>query len=355
MFLESKREKMNNLQQVERIKIKLRLAKNTDPFFETFGSDSHQYHLEPPLNTNEIEAFEYKYNIQLPICYKTFLSEVGNGGFEYSNSVVGNSGAGPSYGIYNLGNFRQFIADISLQYLENDVYFDASMTSNNWAQMYAEMDENISDNDYEKWVAKVYSGILIIGYCGCSNYYGILLNGKDTGRVLYAYDEMHYCPHFVEQNTFLDFYENWLNEIIYPKKEKTISMTEKECFERFLSDNNREAYWKKNSLIYLRKLENISKATMEELWKLWKLENDLIVQTFWLSIFVKHDYEKSKPELNQLSRHKPMEFLRLLHLYAPQHTKEWKTTIKEIQQTASLNSETIEYIKYLTIKDLDNN
>ena len=57
---------MNDLNQVERIKIKLNLVKNTDSFFEVFGADSHRYRLDPPIDIKEIEIFEKQYNIALP-------------------------------------------------------------------------------------------------------------------------------------------------------------------------------------------------------------------------------------------------------------------------------------------------
>ena len=94
---------MKDLNQVERIKIKLNLAKNTDSFFEVFGANSHEYRLDSPIDITEIETFEKTYNILLPEEYKIFLTQIGNGGNEY-NSVTGNSGAGPDYGIFKLGH-----------------------------------------------------------------------------------------------------------------------------------------------------------------------------------------------------------------------------------------------------------
>ncbi len=65
--------KQNNIdKQIKRIKIKLRLAKNTDIFFEVFGTSSHKYVLDKPLEIEEVKNFETKYNITLPIEYKKF-------------------------------------------------------------------------------------------------------------------------------------------------------------------------------------------------------------------------------------------------------------------------------------------
>jgi hypothetical protein len=339
---------MNNLTQIERIKIKLRLAKNTDPFFENFGSKSHQYQLNKPLSIEEVEKFENKYKITLPQCYKSFLTEIGNGGIEYQNSVVGNSGAGPYYGIFGLGHVYHFITDPTLKYLENEVYFNSKITEKEW---FKNMPDHISDEDYDKEIAKAYSGILIIGFAGCSNFYGIILNGDDTGRVVHTYDEMQYCPHFVEQENFLDFYENWLDTIISGKNiNGRISMSEKECIDRFLSD--KEAYWKMVSLSYIRQIDSISEQNLKMLWEKMNLEIDSTVKMYLLNIFVKFDYYKSKTEINKLYLKKPMDFLRILHLYSPEKTIEWMDIIQDIKQALSSGSEIIEYIKYVTTKDL---
>ena len=60
---------MDELNQIERIKIKLRLAKNTDSFFEVYGASSHKYILNSPLDIQEINDFERTYNINLPDTY----------------------------------------------------------------------------------------------------------------------------------------------------------------------------------------------------------------------------------------------------------------------------------------------
>jgi len=46
-----------------------------------FGSNGHDYELFPPLPFSEIEAFEKRKFVALPEDYKTFLTQVGNGGW----------------------------------------------------------------------------------------------------------------------------------------------------------------------------------------------------------------------------------------------------------------------------------
>jgi len=69
----------------------LKELKRKDPHFKNFGANVHRYNLNSPLSLIEIENFESKYNISLPIDYKYFITEVGNGV------------AGPYYGLFRFG------------------------------------------------------------------------------------------------------------------------------------------------------------------------------------------------------------------------------------------------------------
>jgi hypothetical protein len=50
------------------------------------------------------------------------------------------------------------------------------MEPDKWMMHYDEIGDTISDKAYNNSVAHLYSGILAIGYCGCSNYQRIVLN-----------------------------------------------------------------------------------------------------------------------------------------------------------------------------------
>lgn len=205
---------MNDLNQIQRIKIKLEQVRKIDTEFKEFGADFHKYQINKTATEKEIEEFENKYEIELPIGYKQFLLEVGNGGIEYKNYVNSNSGAGPFYGIYQLGVGINEITEFAFLTLKDDVYFDLNMTEKEWrANAYDKLD-NATDKEYEKKIAEVLSGIMIIGHGGCSNYQGLILNGKDKGKVIYLYMEIEYKPHIPEDEYFLDWYEAWLNRII---------------------------------------------------------------------------------------------------------------------------------------------
>jgi hypothetical protein len=342
---------MHKLNQIEKIKVKLCLAKNTDSFFEVFGASSHKYILNSPLDLQELNDFEKVYNITLPDTYKIFLSEIGNSGLEYKNSVVGNSGAGPDYGIFKLGHLHHFIVEHSLKYLEKEPFFNESTTQEEWDKIYDEMDDNISDQDYDKELAKAYSGILNIGFSGCSGYLGIILNGKNKDRVVYTYDEIEYCPHFSEAMNFLDWYENWLDDIISGKSIKQKGFTnesEESCVNGFIS--RKESYWKFVSLAYIRSFGELNDNSISVLHKCYKKEKDEKVKLYILNLLTKFDYDNMKKEIAKLAKKNPMEFLRNIHLYNKDKSIDWLNEINRIRQ--SDNSELLEYIEFITDSDI---
>ncbi len=345
---------MDGLNQIERIKVKITLAKNTDFFFEVFGASSHKYILDSPLDLYELNDFEKAYNITLPDSYKIFLSKIGNGGLEYKKSVVGNSGAGPGYGIFKLGHHNHFIGDPSLKYLEKEPIFNESTTQEEWDKIYDEMDDNISDEDYDKELAKGYFGILNIGFSGCSGYLGIILNGKNAGRVVHTYDEIEYCPHFSEEMNFLDWYENWLDGIISGESimgntRKLPEKSEESIVNKFISDID-DNYWKFKRLGDLRSFKTLSKNSITKLNEKYKNVQQIDQKICLLNFLTKYDYENSKENIAKLAKDYPMAFLRNLHLYNKDKSNEWLNEINRIRE--SDNSELLEYIEFVTDSDI---
>ncbi len=340
------------LNQIERIKIKLRLAKNTDSFLEVFGASSHKYILNKPIKNQSINDFENKYNIKLPEAYKKFLTEIGNGGLEYPNTVVSNSAAGPDYGIFRLGHEHHFIVKPSLKYLERKPFFDENMKEDEWEKVYDRMDDNISDEDYDIEVAKAYSGILNIGFSGCSGYLGIILTGENKGRIVHTYDEIEYCPHFSKETNFLDWYENWLDEIISGKSISYKGLKnekEESCVSWFLSNN--ESYRKLISLSYIKSFDALNGSSLKILNEKYKEEKDEKVKHYILNLLTKFDYDKTKNEITKLVQKNPMAFLRNLHLYNREKSIEWINEIDEIKRNSN-DPEILEYIKYVTNVDI---
>ncbi|WP_420573244.1 SMI1/KNR4 family protein [Kordia sp.] len=206
---------MDYTKQIKRIKEKLAKAKKIDTSYNVFGARSHQYIIDTPATEKEVIQFEEKYNIKLPSCYRAFLTQIGNGGNHYKNSITGNSAAGPDYGIYKLGSvFINCVANTELGYLQKDVFFTENTTFDMWDRAYEAISDDVTDDEFDEIEASMYAGILTIGHAGCSNFNGIVLNGTQRGRVINIYDELEYPPHYKEEKNFLDWYESWLNKII---------------------------------------------------------------------------------------------------------------------------------------------
>ena len=347
---------MKGLNQAERIKIKLNLAKNTDTFFEVFGADAHKYRLDPPIDIKEVETFEKGYNISLPDGYKIFLTQIGNGGNE-RKSQVGNSGAGPNYGIYKLGHKYQFFMGNSafpaLEYLAKEPFFNSETTKEGWEKISENMPEGITDDEYNKTFERVYAGILTVGACGCAGYMGIMLSGENAGRVVYTYDEIEYCPQFAEETNFLDWYENWLDSIISGQRFSGSKLygTEEEQFARYAKVENVHTadtvqYWKIVALRYIRGFDSLSPEYMKKLWEYYYTEADEVVKLYILNLLVKFDYENAKIELEKLYKSNTLEFLKILHLYVKEKIPDWQNVIQNLQDESS-NPEVTEYIKYV--------
>ncbi len=336
------------LKQVERIKLKLGIAKNTDRYLEVFGSKSHEYVLNSPLSESEVNDFEKQYNFVLPECYRTFLTQIGNGGINYTNSVVGDSGAGPCYGVFSLGHIGHFICDPVTEYHRKAPYFNSLITDEIWTDRFDSIEDDLSDEQCDIEIGKMYSGIINIGYCGCSGYYGIMLNGVDKGKVVYTYDEFEYCPHFAEENNFLDWYENWLNRIISGKEILRNGWTtegEDACVESFLSKS--DEYWKLVKLAYIRYFDEISKDSIAALWIKYYSEDEP-VKSYILDLLIKFDYENGKVELEKKREH-PMEIIRTLHLFAPDKIGEWHEYISSLEKITD-NKELVEYVKFINVE-----
>jgi hypothetical protein len=195
-------------EQLQRIQNKLTIAKNADKEYDGFGSEDHEYLLNVPAFEEEVLAFENKYGIQLPPCYRSFLLKVGNGGIGYRDS-----GAGPFFGIYPLGHH---INDLVPGDEANDCLLDPDMTTDQWKSMteFSRSSSKPSKEDYKKEAGKVFGGILPLGSQGCTYLHGIILNGLHKGRVVNLDFDYSIPPIFACGSNFLDWYEKWLDEVI---------------------------------------------------------------------------------------------------------------------------------------------
>ncbi|MFD2099971.1 SMI1/KNR4 family protein [Flagellimonas iocasae] len=201
-------------QQIEQIKKKLLEAKAIDKDCLVFGASAHKYELHPPATITQVEYFETKYGIRLPKCYRAFVLHVGNGGESYQNS-----GAGPYYGIYMLGDHLDALVDGDPKvFLKNNCQLKPNMTAKEWEELTKILEnDTISDEDYYLEFSKIHGGILPLGSQGCTYLYGLILNGPFEGKVVNLEMSGEYVPLFTSDRNFLDWYERWLDEIISGK------------------------------------------------------------------------------------------------------------------------------------------
>lgn len=197
-------------EQIERIKIKLSLAKRIDKNYEVFGSSRHKYKIGDVISKEVITRFESKYQIELPKCYSKFLTEVGNGGVSYEKSA-----AGPFYGIFPFGKNIHELVEYPEKYLSKKVKIYPKMTDEYWKNINKNLSdiEEMTDEEYEEEVGEIFSGILPLGSQGCTYLHGMILNGEDSGKVVNL-DISRQKPKFSKETNFLDWYERWQDEII---------------------------------------------------------------------------------------------------------------------------------------------
>ncbi len=201
-------------EQIARLEEKLQKAKETDIHFKVFGAGSHRYNINPPVSIFEVDAFEQHYGIQLPECYRSFILNIGNGGRSYLHS-----GAGPFFGIYPLGdNLNDLIHRNVHLHLKKTCSLGPKISTTEWDEIIEPLyEDDVTDEDFETLNGNLYGGILPLGSQGCSYIHALVLNGPYKGRILNLDKAEQIPPVFSEHNNFLDWYENWLDEIISGK------------------------------------------------------------------------------------------------------------------------------------------
>ncbi len=167
----------------------LNLIQNVDQDFRVFGSDVHQYRLNPVLTETEIVTFENNNNISLPKDYRFFLNKMGNGG------------AGPFYGVHTL-----------------------EQASNEWHDLTTPFPfiESATDEQEAKWGYwddSPLPGVLEICHEGCGYNVYLVVNGEAHGTIWTRYENFEYTG-----LSFTNWYERWLSGL----NEKAIPILENE-------------------------------------------------------------------------------------------------------------------------------
>lgn len=209
------------MKSIHEIHEKLKVLRLLDKNFEVFGASSHKYQFNPPLPIKTLNRLEAQFEIRLPHDYKSFLTEIGNGG------------AGPYYGIHPFYVVKP--SEKSMDTLNNFelLKFDfPHKTAWNWpAKVFAKFDEIIGgqDGELEDFFSSVFDkqyyqdnlkqGSMYISEYGCALKFLLVITGRERGKIWFDQraDREGIHPVTDQQGNHLDFsdwYMQWLDDTI---------------------------------------------------------------------------------------------------------------------------------------------
>ena len=345
-------------EQLLRIQQKLAQAKEADKNLEVFGADAHQYHLNPPVSEAEVLAFEKKYGVQLPECYRAFMLTIGDAKAKKSDFI-----AGPYFGLYAFGTSVDSLLYEKIEtYLKAPCNLSPDMTQEEWETLSdpllpSEEEEEDDDDKYFAERAKVFGGLLPLGSQGCTYEHALVLNGKYAGRVVNVDLDLAQ-PKFAFETNFLDWYERYLDEVIsgqllddrptwfgYHRGEPAevlLNEYEHTTDRKTQTDCLEGVYHKKPPL---------ESALLGKIEKLIALNNE--DRDFLIEILCQSSYERAKPYLQTLVTEKPKKVFQFIWWYAQDHCADWMPAVKELLPTIN-DEEMFNFATYLLTEATDN-
>ena len=357
-------------EQLQRIQQKLAQAKAADKDLEVFGASSHKYHLNPPVTEAEVLAFEEKYGVQLPECYRAFVQTIGDVNAQKLETM-----AGPYYGLYAFGTqMDDLLYEGSEIYLKAPCALSPDMTKEEWEAlsdpllMSEEEDEDFEEDEEEGYVievednyfaerAKVFGGLLPLGSQGCTYYHALVLNGKYAGRVVNVDLDLAQ-PKFAFETNFLDWYERYLDEVISGQllddRPTWFGYHRGEVAEVLLNEyehtTDRKTQTDCLEGVY-HKRPPLSKKVLDRIETLIALNNE--DRDFLIEILCQSSYERAKPYLQTLVTEKPKKVFQYIWWYAQDHCADWVPAVKELLPTIT-DEETFNFATYLLTEATDN-
>ena len=357
-------------EQLHRIQQKLSQAKAADKNLEVFGADAHQYYLNPPVSEAEVLAFEKKYGVQLPECYRAFMLTIGDAKAKKSDFI-----AGPYYGLYAFGTSVDSLLYEKIEtYLKAPCALSPDMTQEEWEAlsdpllMSEEEDEGFenydqeegktqTEEDYTQQCGKVFDGLLPLGSQGCADYHALILTGPYAGRVVNVnWDFLK--PVFAFETNFLDWYERYLDEVISGQliddRFTWFGYYRGEAAEVLLNEyehtTDRKTQTDCLEGVYHKKLP-LEPALLDKIEKLITLNNE--DRDFLIEILSQSSYERAKPYLQDLVTEKPNKVFRYIWWYAQDHCADWVPVVKELLPSIT-DEETFDFATYLLTEGDDN-
>ena len=345
-------------EQLHRIQQKLSQAKAADKNLEVFGADAHQYHLNPPVSEAEVLAFEKKYGVQLPECYRAFMLTIGDAKAKKSDFI-----AGPYFGLYAFGTSVDSLLYEKIEtYLKAPCNLSPDMTQEEWETLSdpllpSEEEEEDDDDKYFAERAKVFGGLLPLGSQGCTYEHALVLNGKYAGRVVNVDLDLAQ-PKFAFETNFLDWYERYLDEVISGQliddRPTWFGYHRGEPAEVLLNEyehtTNRKTQTDCLEGVYHKKLP-LEPALLDKIEKLIALNND--DRDFLIEILSQSSYERAKPYLQDLVNKDPKKVFQFVWWYAKDYCADWVSVVKELLPTIT-DERTFDFATYLLTEGDDN-
>ena len=345
-------------EQLIRIQQKLAQAKAADKNLEVFGADAHQYHLNPPVSEEKVRAFEEKYGLQLPECYRAFMLTIGDAKAKKSDFI-----AGPYFGLYAFGTSVDSLLYEKIEtYLKAPCNLSPDMTQEEWETLSdpllpSEEEEEEDDDKYFAQRAKVFGGLLPLGSQGCTYEHALVLNGKYAGRVVNIDLELAQ-PKFAFETNFLDWYERYLDEVISGQllddRPTWFGYHRGEPAELLLNEyehtTDRKTQTDCLEGVYHKK-PPLEPALLDKIEKLIALNND--DRAFLIEILSQSSYERAKPYLQDLVTKDPKKVFQFVWWYAKDHCADWVSVVKELLPTIT-DERTFDFATYLLTEGDDN-
>ena len=344
-------------EQLHRIQQKLVQAKEADKNLEVFGADGHQYHLNPPVSEAEVLAFEQKYGVQLPECYRAFMLTIGDAKAKKSDFI-----AGPYFGLYAFGTcVDELLYEKIETYLKAPCNLSPDMTREEWDALTdpllpSEEEEEEDDDKYFAERAKVFGGLLPLGSQGCTYEHALVLNGKYAGRVVNVDLDLAQ-PKFAFETNFLDWYERYLDEVIsgqliddrptwfgYHRGEPA-----EELLNEYEQTTDRKTQTDCLDGVY-HKRPPLSDGILDKVEALIALNNE--DKDFLIKILTLSSYERAKPYLQTLVTEKPKKVFQYIWWFAKDHCADWVPAVKELLPTIT-DEETFNFATYLLTETED--
>jgi HEAT repeat protein len=184
---------LNNNNTVRISRILDKLSRVQELGLACFGSNSHQFKLNPPITEAELREFEATHSVTLPDDFRAFLQQVGNGG------------AGPYYGIYPLDRWDDFATSVMDEVPGGFLAQPCPLKPGTNAGLTFENDVDAKE---------IYQGTLSLGTQGCSYAMQLIVTGSYRGRVVYCDSDGEASPYVLREPDFLSWYERWLDEVL---------------------------------------------------------------------------------------------------------------------------------------------